>query len=90
MKRRGEWTNSKCPRCNHEVETTFHVLQCRDQGSKRQWNKSTESLKTWFTNSKTLKEIQNAILNGMCYLRQKGENGKWNWSFGEYYDRGVL
>ena len=36
MKRRGEWTNRKCPRCNHEVETTFHVLQCRDQGAKRQ------------------------------------------------------
>ena len=40
MKRRKEWQHDMCPRCLAPNETSMHVLQCREQSSRTQWETS--------------------------------------------------
>ena len=65
MKRRGEWTTAKCPRCDEEIEDNQHVLQCRGAGAKEQWQEGIKSLRKWTTEQGTSCDISAAISDGL-------------------------
>lgn len=65
MKRRKQWTHSKCPRCSHAMEDSEHVTKCQGPGATEQWEKSIMELEEWMKKNKTDRNIIRAISQGL-------------------------
>jgi hypothetical protein len=65
MKRRKQWTHSKCPRCEYTVEDSEHVLKCKGSGAKEQWEQALTQVEKWMKDKQTDPNIIRAIILGL-------------------------
>ena len=65
MVRRKERETAKCPRCEHAVEDSQHVLQCRGAGTDELWDRHIEDVKIWMNIQETDPKVQQALLAGI-------------------------
>lgn len=56
------WENDKCPCCQEENETTFHLIYCEDEGMAMTWQDSLKELDTWLLEEDTAPEISACIM----------------------------
>ena len=59
MAMRNARAHNKCPRCDHEVEDTNHVLHCQDDDAIRTWKKAMDDIKDWCLKVDTIPAIIN-------------------------------
>jgi hypothetical protein len=71
MKRRQEWSHSKCPRCNQPGEDTRHVLQCEDPRSRLAWARSLDELSAWMKKADTSPRIRTAIISRLQHWHKR-------------------
>ena len=59
----GKVASSRCPRCQHKVETSNHVLRCSH--SQTIWNEGFALLQSWLTTHHTEPELHDMLLKGL-------------------------
>ena len=73
MKRRGEWKNSKCPRCGGIDETTHHIVLCPNVEDTHSY----EDAVLQFEEKQHKMETYPSIINTMTLTLFGGENSKF-------------
>lgn len=53
MTRRGAWKAPYCPRCNHPIETTSHLIQCPSPAARKITRTSSTKLQSWLESTDT-------------------------------------
>jgi hypothetical protein len=71
MKRRREWSHSKCPRCDEPTETSVHVLHCTGEGTDAIWEIAIADLRIWLAEQRT----NNAMADLICSSLSSWRNG---------------
>ena len=61
MAMRNARAHNKCPRCDHAVEDTNHVLHCQDDDAIRTWKKAMDNVKDWCLKVDTLPAITSTL-----------------------------
>lgn len=63
--RRKQAASPACPGCQHNTETTEHILKCQASGATEEWKTSLEALKQWMEQREAAPELIHAITTGL-------------------------
>ncbi len=73
--------HAECPRCA-AFENTAHVIICPAPTAQRQWDSSLAQLNEWMTKSRTLPDLQHAIISSLRHWRTQEDDRPdpdYNW-----------
>jgi hypothetical protein len=69
MKRRKQWSHSRCPRCSEIAETSQHVLQCQGHEANDVWTSFVTEFRLWLARQRTHNDIADIICSSLSAWR---------------------
>jgi hypothetical protein len=69
MLQRKERDSAKCPRCDHELEDTEHVILCQGSGTSEVWQAQMRAVATELTKLETDPQLHRVIMAGLNSYR---------------------